>query len=238
MNTDSNACRLCGTVAPLQLSHLLPAFVFRWLRESAGGGHLRSSVSPNQRVQDGEKRYLLCSSCEQLFGRSEKLFADRIFYPYLQDEGGTYAYGPWLNRFCTSVSWRVLRASLEDQHLHQWEPGAIEAAYAAEQHWRECLLGMLPHPGPYQQHLLPFSQIANAGAELPTNINRYLTRAIQMDLCQGTGTTFTFAKLGRFAIIGFIRGPKPGEWRGTKIHANQGLINPRKYTVPAGCGTT
>ena len=233
MNTESGVCRLCGSRATLRLSHLLPAFVFRWLRDSAGGGHLRNSVTPNQRVQDGEKRHLLCDRCEQLFGGFEKLFADKIFYPYLQNEAGTYSYGPWLSQFCTSVSWRILRTSLDDQHLHKWQPGALEAAYAAEQHWREYLLDQQPHPGAYRQHLLPFSQVAEATADLPANINRYLTRAIQMDLCQGESTTFTFAKLGRFAVFGFVRGPQD-QWRGTKVHANQGSVHPRKYTLPAG----
>lgn len=185
-------------------------------------------------MQDGEKRYWLCTACEQLFGKSEKLFADRVFYPYLENEAGTYRYGTWLLHFCTSVSWRILTASLDDKHLHQWEPGALEAALVAEQHWRDFLLGKTPHPGPYQQHLLPFTQIESAGHGLPPNINRYLMRAIQMDLCQGTRSTFTFAKLGRFAICGFVRGPEPGQWRGTKVNANQGQISPETYVVPSG----
>lgn len=234
MEDQPRPCKLCQEPAQLQLSHILPAFAFRWLRESAGGGHLRNSITPNQRVQDGEKRYWLCNACELLFGKSEKLFADRVFYPYLENEAGAYHYGPWLLHFCASVSWRILVASLDDKHLHKWEPGALDAAYVAEQYWRDYLLGRLPHPGPYQQHLLPFSQIESTGEGFPPNINRYLMRAIQMDLCQGTKTTFTFAKLGRFAIFGFVRGPEPGQWRGTKVNANQGQISPRKYVLPVG----
>lgn len=234
MENQPRPCKLCQEHARLQLSHILPAFAFRWLRESAGGGHIRNLTTPNRRVQDGEKRYWLCSACEQLFGKSEKLFADRVFYPYLENEAGAYHYGPWLLHFCASVSWRILVESLEDKHLHKWEPVALDAAYVAEQHWRDYLLDRLPHPGPYQQHLLPFSQIASASEGLPPNINRYLMRAIQMDVCQGTKTTFTFAKLGRFAIFGFIRGLEPGQWRGTKVNANQGVISPRKNSLPAG----
>ena len=52
-------CRLCDTESELQLSHILPAFAIRWLRESSGTGHVRGTAAPNLRVQDGEKRHLL-----------------------------------------------------------------------------------------------------------------------------------------------------------------------------------
>lgn len=234
MGNPIEPCRLCCKPAELQLSHILPAFVFRWLRDSAGGGHFRSSDRPNLRVQDGAKQYWLCRECESLFGHSEKLFADRVFYPYLDNEAGIHPYGPWLLRFCISVSWRVLKASLNDEHPREWDQAALDAANAAEQRWREVLLSESPHPGPFQQHLIPFGRIASTTADLPPSINRYLMRAIQMDMCGNSKTTFTFAKLGRFAIIGFIRGPEPGEWRGTKVHANEGSISPRKYVLPTG----
>jgi len=58
-------CRLCGTHATLHLSHVVPAFVFRWLRKTSGTGHIRSTEEPNLRVQDGMKRFWFCSACEE-----------------------------------------------------------------------------------------------------------------------------------------------------------------------------
>lgn len=75
-------CQLCGSESILQLSHILPAFVFRWMRETSGNGHLRFGEAPNLRVQDGLKRHWLCASCESLFARSETAFADQLFHPY------------------------------------------------------------------------------------------------------------------------------------------------------------
>lgn len=234
MDSVDLPCALCGSRAPLHLSHILPAFVIRWLRESAGGNPIRNSQDPNRRVQDGEKRYLLCSECEQRFSKWEKRFADHVFYPYLKDEAGTYPYGPWLLQFCVSVSWRVLKLSLEESNLHEWQPGVLDAAQLAEERWRSFLLGNVPHPGPFEQHLIPFSQILPSGQGEPSNINRYLTRAVQIDLCQGTSVAFTFAKLGRFGICGFIVAPTSNRWVGTKVNANEGRISPRAYRLPAG----
>jgi len=46
-------CAFCGEHKDLKVSHVLPAFVFRWLRGRSGSGHLRDTDNPNRRVQDG-----------------------------------------------------------------------------------------------------------------------------------------------------------------------------------------
>jgi hypothetical protein len=229
-------CHLCQADSELQLSHILPAFAFRWLRESSGNGHIRSSNEPNLRVQDGLKLYWLCSSCEELFSRSETAFSGKLFYPYLSASGKAFVYSHWLLHFCTSVSWRVLRFGLEEGHIKNWEPEALIHASQAETTWREYLLGHRPHPGNFQQHILPLDQIYNATGNFAPNINRYLMRAIQMDICQGSNTIFTFSKLGRFIILGFIYEPNLNHWKGTKVHATHGFIEPKRYVVPRAFG--
>lgn len=230
------SCRLCQAESDLQLSHILPAFTYRWLRESSGNGHLRASTEPNQRVQDGLKRYWLCATCEGLFSRSETAFAGQLFYPYLSASGKPFRYSRWLLHFCTSVSWRVLRFYNDENHLKDWSAEAAAHVSAAEATWREFLLGQRPHPGVFQQHLLPLDQVASARGELAPNINRYLMRAIHMDLCRGNKSIFTYSKLGRFIVFGFIHEPNPKQWQGTRVHATEGLIEPRKYVVPSALG--
>lgn len=230
MPTDQ--CRLCQTESELQLSHILPAFAFRWLRESSGNGHIRNSLEPNKRVQDGVKRYWLCASCEELFSRSETAFAGRLFHPYLAASGKAIRYSDWLLKFCTSVSWRVLRFYRDEGHLNDWEPNALGHVSEAEIVWREFLLGKRQNPGAFQQHLLPVDQISSASADLAPNINRYLMRAIQMDFCRGSRSIFTYSKLGRFIILGFVHEPNQDHWKGTRVHATHGFVEPRKYVVP------
>lgn len=232
----TGTCRLCSVEASLQLSHILPAFTYRWLRDSSGNGHLRTSAEPNLRVQDGLKRYWLCATCEELFSKSETAFAGQLFHPYISASGKSFRYSRWLLHFCTSVSWRVLRFYTDEKHLKDWESEATARVSAAETAWREFLLGQRPNPGPFQQHLLPLDQIESTTGELAPNINRYLMRAIHMDLCRGSRSIFTYSKLGRFIILGFVHEPNLRQWRGTRVHASEGFVEPRKYVLPKALG--
>jgi hypothetical protein len=74
----SGVCRLCGASAELQESHIVPAFVFRWRKETAPTPFMRTSREPNRRVQDGLKLHWLCRNCEQTLSAYEKQFADTI----------------------------------------------------------------------------------------------------------------------------------------------------------------
>lgn len=232
-------CLLCEEESKLRLSHVVPAFVYRWLRESSGNGHLRMSLEPNRRVQDGPKHYWLCSKCEELFSGSETAFAGKLFHPYLEGSGKIFPYSIWLSHFCASVSWRVLRHYMQEQPLSEWKDWTPEEqahVTNAEQTWREFLLGKRHNPGRYQQHMLPLDQIASFRGSFSPNINRYLMRAVHMDVCRGPSSCFTYTKLGRFMILGFIYEANPTRWKGTKVHANHGLIEPRKYEVPGALG--
>jgi hypothetical protein len=63
-------CRLCHQeFVPKEKSHIVSAFVYRWLKNSSGTGFLRFGPKINQRVQDGIKDYFLCESCEWLADR-------------------------------------------------------------------------------------------------------------------------------------------------------------------------
>jgi hypothetical protein len=230
-------CLLCEQDADLQLSHVVPAFVYRWLRDSSGKGHLRSSANPNLRVQDGPQEYWLCLACEQQFGVYERSFANQIFHPFIKDQSGKLPYGDWMLKFCVSVSWRVLRHHLT-RGLRDKVDGPRQAALdKAEEKWRKFLLGQEPHPGDFRQHMLPFDRIERTNTDVPPNINRYITRAIMIDAPYGDESLYIVSKLGRFFIIGVVLEPKPVGWRGTKINANAGVVAPGDYVIPAGWWT-
>ncbi len=229
-------CILCSKEADLQLSHILPAFAFRWMRESSGNGHIRLGMQPNQRVQDGPKRYWMCSECEGRLNWSETLFSRELFYPYLAASGKPFRYSRWLIHFCVSLSWRVLRFYRDEIGLKDWDMEALTRVDQAEIAWRDLLLGKRQHPGSFQQHMLPLDRIESVTGNMAPNINRYLTRAIDMDICRGGKAIFTYAKLGRFIVLGFVHEPNPHHWRGTKVHGNEGILEPKKYVLPKPFG--
>ena len=189
-------CLLCAAESELQLSHVLPAFVFRWKRESSGNGHMRCGSSPNKRVQGGVKRRWLCTSCEGLLSCSETAFATKLFHPYTSGESTRIIYDEWLLRFCVSVSWRVLQFHKEENSLKGYEPDAIAHIAQAESVWKEFLLGRQPHPEQFEQHLIPFvamESISFPKDEVFPNLNRYLMRTVEMDLCRGRKAIYVYA---------------------------------------------
>src|SRR5258708_13965527 len=98
-------CALCFEERELQLSHIVPKFVFGYVKRSAPSA-LRSHRTPNLRIQDGEKEYLLCWECEQIFGGWEKTFSEQLFIP-LHDPlpvTTTIPYRHWALKFAFSSS--------------------------------------------------------------------------------------------------------------------------------------
>jgi hypothetical protein len=227
-------CRLCGVDSIIKFSHILPAFAYRWLRETSGNGYMRSTASPNQRMQDGLKRYWLCASCEGILSESETRFANDMFYPYTKGASSRIVYGDWMLRFCISVSWRVLKLHRVEGQLKGYDSEAIERIDKALEVWKDCLLHRRADPASFQQHMLPLGPIVFASElrNLPTNINRYMMRTIDMDLVKSPTTNFVYSKLGRFMILGFIREDQPSHWQGTKIHIKNGVVEPSNYVLP------
>ena len=215
------------------MSHVLPAFIYRWLRGRSGSGHIRHTDEPNKRVQDGLKLAWLCADCEALFSRFETAFATKLFHPW---HSGTVAvpYSDWLLKFCVSVSWRVLRFARGRNTAHTYTPDQERLLDQAEARWRAFLVGDAPHPAEFEQHLLVFDNIESTTVtDLPPNMNRFMTGAITLDVVGSDRSLMTFAKLGRFIIFGIIQ-KGPNRWEGTKVHVKDGLFKPRKVVVPAG----
>ena len=171
-------CALCAKSSNLQASHIIPAFVFDWFRETSATGHFRLSENPNLRVQDGLKPRMLCWDCEQLFASWEKTFAERCFVPINGASVPSIAYGPWMLKFATSVSWRVLRSFEAAGCLSEFPSAARTQADLALDAWARFLLGERPHPGRHEQHMILADVIDGSSIpDLPPNINRSPSRS-------------------------------------------------------------
>lgn len=227
-------CAFCEEEKELQLSHIIPGFVIRWLRDTSATGHVRVSHSPNQRVQDGWKAKMLCWDCEQLFGAWEKSFAELAFQPLHSDRAASIMYGSWLSRFAAAQSWRVLRAySLRNALSDHFSPPLLRAVERALARWKDFLLGRAQHPGSYELHALRVDIIqAGATHDMPPNINRYLARAVDLDVVAGQKTAFVYSKLARIVIVGFIEMPSPRRWKGTRVSPVGGDFGIGDVAVP------
>lgn len=225
-------CRLCGVPSELQESHVVPGFVYKWLKETSATGFIRFGQNPNKRVQDGYKEYWLCRECEKRLNAWETKFAPKIFHPFNEDDGQRIHYGEWLLKFCISVSWRTLLKfnDLGLEHLTDAQRDATANALAV---WANCLLSKMPNPGRFEQHLLPLDAIQDMSiGNLPPNINRYILRTVALDVVRSESTTFVLTKMSKYFVLGFIDVNYPRQWRGTKIHTREGLFGSDNFTLP------
>lgn len=225
-------CRLCDNEKELRESHVIPSFVYKWIKNSSGGGSLRFGIEPNKRVQDGYKFYWMCNDCEGLLNAWETEFANKFFHPIISGDVSKVSYGPWLLKFCASVSWRVLNLFMEEHNLSHCPENLQKCANNAFNVWKEFLLDKQPHPNKHEQHLILLDAIESyTGGDMPTNINRYILRTVDIDTVCGGNSAFVYSKLERFVILGFIEMPKPRQWEGSKIHVKQGIVGPKIRTL-------
>ena len=141
-------------------------------------------------------------------------------------------YDDWLLKFCVALSWRVLRYLRDVTGLANLSEEQRVLSETALKRWAEFMLGMVQHPGPFEQHLIPLDAInSHTFEDMPQNINRYMLRAVELDLVHSDNVVFTFAKIGPFALFGMIK-PTAMKWEGTKVHVRNGVLGPRSYMLP------
>ena len=138
---------------------------------------------------------------------------DQSVPPHHADGAQSVAYGDWLLKFCVSVSWRVILEFREKDSLSDYTDEQLIRIDAASRAWADFLLGRISHPGMFEQHFLLMDAIEEAPSDmLPANINRYILCFVDSDVVRGSGTLFTYAKLGKFLILGFMQLARPKEW--------------------------
>jgi hypothetical protein len=227
-------CALCNKDRKLKSSHIIPKFVFSWLKDSASSA-IRMTFEPNKRVQDGEKQNLLCSDCEELFGKWGKKFCEQVFIPLHNDSTNVtrIRYGAWALKFAVSVSWRVLLYYYKLNDISHFSERQRDMAQRALEVWRGFLLGELQSPEQFEQHLLPIDAIdSHPGLTISPFLNRYLLRSIHMDVICSKKSAYVYTKMGHLILFGFIQEKNPKRWSGTKMHVNKGVIMPRTYCLP------
>ena len=94
-------CSLCFKDRELQNSHVIPRFIFRWMKKTGPTPFLRRAVDPNTRIQDYHEK-MLCEECEQIFSDWEGKFASHVFYPHVRNRPNRFEYEEWLYRLAVS----------------------------------------------------------------------------------------------------------------------------------------
>ncbi len=217
----TGVCRLCSQTRDLRDSHIIPKFVFDWMKET-GSKYLRVSGAPNRRMQDGRKYPLLCEECEQRFSARERWFSENVFGPYINGGKRSFRYDGSLHYFLVSVLWRVLqdrwanvgvdhpfRARLE---LAEWEMASFT-----------CSVAPLRQP---DKDLHPF--LTDIGVQQESqpvvNFNRYFALAVDHAIGHSQTQCFVYAKFARFVAFGGVAGLDSALLIGTGICPTGGIL--------------
>ena len=225
-------CKLTGKKANLKQSHIYPKFAVDWLKET-GLKYLRRSSKPNIRNQDGKKLYLLSEEGEQLFSKSEKWFAERVFRPYLNDSSVKIDYDENLFYFSISFLWRILMVHFIE------EPGIkdfvnYEILVKAELEWRAFLYKGI-YPKNFDRiHIFLTDRLKDH--DLPyDNVDNYFTRALHSTYVYNLKRNFlcVYGKFSRFMFFGLLGDCDESLLINSKIFNSKGSIKmPQEMREP------
>ncbi|VEG89920.1 Uncharacterised protein [Legionella spiritensis] len=230
MNAD--ICKLCEKEAELKESHIVPKLIFRWLKQTSATGLLRKGTEINKPIQDGLKLQWLCFDCEQRLSSWESYFAKSIFHTLRKKDRANYNQN--LLKFLVSLSWRVLAYFIELRVIDSFSPKIVTASNKALVTWKNFLFDNIHHPCRYEQHLYNFfGEIESPNMVMSSNINRYLQRAVEIDVISNGEVAFVYNKLPGLLNIGYINIGNSREWRKTRVCVIQGQIMPMNYNFPA-----
>jgi hypothetical protein len=207
-----NCCCLCHSTNELKLSHIIPSFVYKWIKETSATGYLRGGKKPEQRLQDGIKSFLLCGDCEQLFSGFEQKFANIVFYPYVKtelDQEGVaqsilteFEYTDWFVKFCLSIQFRQVVGSGDLAKLNKDDLNLVISEWHS---WRKFLLGQSSKSGEAKTYFVFLQNLAGGWGNLDKIHPRaafYCLRATDMTpVLVHNKLKFYFIKLGPMFFI-------------------------------------
>ena len=223
MKNQISLCKLCGKNNDLKVSHVLPRFLGKYLKNTSATGYL-TAVDENgnpSRSQDLYKRRLFCGQCESVLNEAETFFAKKVFYPFKKDKLQSIPVDDRLGRFAISVSLRVLWVMRLVEHplVERWKNQLGEF----ETEWRNYLLrkaGFIK--GDHSHHILLCNEALLAmGLKNSPNLIHSVFRTSAYYLFEKFEKAYVFANLAGVQVISMIHPPELPVSRGTEVYPNQ-----------------
>ena len=205
-------CELHNDEAELCESHIIPKFVYKWMKDT-GTGRFRQLGRFNNPLQDGIKKYMLCKDCEDKFSKYEKWFKEKVFYPYLDDNNFVVKNEKELKYFVVSVLWRILRIFKDDGNSYNFKTHLDKE----EIEWRNYLLldKSISIYNNFHFFLIDSDYWIDEKSDL------YFSRVVDIDIVQNKEKCFVYAKFSRFMLMGEIVGFNDNSFK----HSNLAIEN-------------
>jgi hypothetical protein len=217
-------CALCKKNKELRLSHVIPSFVGKWLKETSATGLLRGLTDADKRLQDVGKTWLLCNDCEQRISALETYFANEVFYPFVESGRRNFKYDSRLLRFVISLSWRTLVSGYNS--FGRILPQLLSYVNVAEATWSNYLLDISRDCGPYEHHVFFFDCVKDE-KEMPANFQWYSLRAVDSTLLGNKEQALVYTKFPWMMFVSTIQPTQLQGWKNTKISERGEIEQPQ-----------
>ena len=169
---------------------------------------------------------LLCDGCENRFSAWETKFANEIFHPTAAGET-VFRCGPWLVKFAASLTWRAIQF----RQFHG-SPALDSMVDDMELRLSRFLLGKEKHVGSYTQHIYPVSELAAPIRPGSPMLNRYLARAVEIDLLRNDDLSemMVYVKLPMFMFLS-VGESKYRKWLESSRIKKSSVLQPRSHVL-------
>lgn len=207
-------CHLCGTFGPLRDSHIISDWVYR--DEIRGNGGQFIDFQELRPRGEAFTQPLLCDECERMFGEWENP-AKRAGK---RSKPGS-SYGPWLLKFATSISWRVLKyyQMQPQEELTEFTRWVLKQPFVPDalECWKEFLLNDRQNDlwPVHQQHFFPVA------ADYPAR------RALGFCIGEDEERIFVWSRFSFYSFVGVLSTTDPKALRNSVIDKDGGRFSSR-----------
>ena len=228
-------CGLCDKKKVLKLSHRIPKFVARSIKDKSFTKKLRNPNDLKLSYQDSDKEYLLCGNCEGLFSKNETSFANTVFHPY-RDENlrqDSFCYDESIFYFMTSLAWRTMYRDARDKKK-TLELGFKENQFRklciVEDEMKEFLKGNLKKVKNFKHHLIflnektKFQSIDGTVNQLNYYSSFYRGTFGYLFGNQSDNSLYIFHNLAGILLITVFKGGAKEKYNNTQIYNRNGEI--------------
>lgn len=224
-NSNIGTCALCKKEnITLEESHIIPKFVFRSIKKDSPTAGMRNPYNPDKRVQDGDKKYLLCGECEDLFNKSETEFAKKIFHPYCNDKLKEFNYEEWLNFFITSVNWRILYLDLNNKN--DFTSKVKQILSKNEEVLRDFIMERRQDIGSIENHIFFFDEIAYASEKIVNCGPNVFFKSSSFGYTTAINkkSIYIITNICGILIVTILKKPKDDKWENTIVNIDKGFF--------------
>lgn len=220
-------CKYCKEREAIENSHIIPSFVYKWLKDTSPTGFIRSTDKPNKRKQDGLKSPLLCIECEKEFSEIENSFKKEIFSKLANYRKPC----PELLRISESarkciyvIAWRVLADSYYFPKEHQYTKEEFNKFLEFLDEIKELIEGKKSKK--FRTHLIPCTREVLTRLKLPKIDWHYYERSVGAEprIWDNWERFLIYIKIP-FTIISFEIVPNDSDaWSGTQIDDADSIV--------------